>query len=83
MNNVLLVSDRVSIVRCRECRHRGDRYNCPVSYLLHSAGMDILDGHTINTPEFYCAYGDTREGNSNGESRHTAGDNEESNLAHW
>lgn len=61
MTNVFRASQRVDVVRCRLCRHFGDRLNCPVAYLLHSAGMDVLNGHIINTPDFFCAYGERKE----------------------
>ena len=72
MTNVFRASQRVDVVRCRDCRHFGDRYNCPISYLLHSAEMDVLNGHIVNTPDFYCAFGKTREGNSDGDNYHSA-----------
>lgn len=62
MKNVQRASDRVNVIRCRDCRNKGDKWNCPIAHLLSIAKMDFFDGILINGPEFYCGYGKPKEG---------------------
>lgn len=62
MYSIQKTSDRVDVIRCKDCRHKGDKWNCPIAHLLSIAHMEFFDGMLINGPDFFCAYGEQKEG---------------------
>lgn len=52
--------DAVEVVRCKDCKYRGDAYKCPM-YFAHWHCDD--DDRTED--EGFCAYGERRKGDEN------------------
>ncbi len=55
--------DAVPVVRCRECKHGSSGVldvNC------YHPEYDLCEGVTPHEPEFFCAYGERKDGDGNG-----------------
>ncbi len=53
----------VPVVRCRECKHGSSGVldvNC------YHPEYDLCEGVTPHEPEFFCAYGERKDGDGNG-----------------
>lgn len=52
--------DAVEVVRCKDCKHRGNGYVCPFRQLLHTeaAGYHYIDK---TTDDGFCSFGVRRE----------------------
>lgn len=53
--------DAVEVVRCKDCKHRGDAYGCPMYFVLW-CGDDI----DRTEDEGFCADGKRMDGEENG-----------------
>lgn len=52
--------DAVEVVRCKDCKYRGDAYKCPM-YFAHWH----CDDEDRTEDEGFCAYGERRKGDEN------------------
>lgn len=52
--------DAVEVVRCKDCKRRGDAYECPFRQLVHTEGKGFryVD---MTTDAGYCSFGERKE----------------------
>ncbi len=52
--------DAVEVVRCKDCKRRGNAYECPFRQLMHTEanGYHYVD---MTTDDDYCSFGERKE----------------------
>ena len=55
--------DAVPVVRCRECRHG---LPCGPDVSCYHPEYELCEGVVSHDPEFFCAYGERKDGDGNG-----------------
>ena len=57
--NGIEVGDRKGLVRCKDCKHRGDRNKCIVAFVAEKQGIPYF--FYDNRGEWFCADGERRD----------------------
>lgn len=53
------------VVRCRECKHKNTK-KCPMVIVNFNSDMEEMLVQNHVSDDFFCSYGEQKDGNSNG-----------------
>lgn len=57
--------EAVPVVRCRECKHKNTK-KCPMVIVNFNSDMEEMLVQNHVSDDFFCSYGEQKDGNSNG-----------------